>query len=85
MKQTSTAQKVSFIIAIISYLAAIGCIGATYYYTSELGSEHPVVASFGAAVVFFIGVGIVLHVIGRVNLPDLSMKFSNQPRENSDD
>ncbi|MCW8946928.1 MAG: hemerythrin family protein [Sedimenticola sp.] len=81
MKQTSTAQKVSFIIAIISYFAAIGCLAATYIYSGSLGSDHPVVASFGAAVVFFIGVGIVLHVIGRVNLPDLSMKFSSQPQD----
>ncbi|MCW8890942.1 MAG: hypothetical protein OQL20_09815 [Sedimenticola sp.] len=42
-------------------------------------------ASFGAAVVFFIGVGIVLHVIGRVNLPDLSMKFSSEQRDNNDE
>ncbi|GEM_PF-141235 len=85
VKQTSTAQKVSFIIAIISYLAAIGCVVGVFYYESELGGDHPVVASFGAAVVFFIGVGIVLHVIGRVNLPNLSMKFSNEQQDRSDD
>ncbi|TVO75309.1 hemerythrin family protein [Sedimenticola selenatireducens] len=85
MKQTSTAQKVSFIIAIISYIAAISCIGATVYYSGELGSDHPVVASFGASVVFFVGVGVVLHVIGKVSLPNLSMKFSadeqDKPKE----
>lgn len=82
MKQTSAAQKVSFIIAIISYIAAIGCIAATVYYSGELGSDHPVVASFGAAVVFFVGAGVVLHVIGKVNLPDLSMKFpTDKPKQ----
>ncbi|MCW8944717.1 MAG: hemerythrin family protein [Sedimenticola sp.] len=85
MKQTSTAQKISFIIAIFSYLAAIGCVVGVYYYESKLGGDHPVVASFGSAIVFFIGVGIVLHVIGRVNLPDLSMKFSKEQQDKTDD
>jgi len=72
--QTRRAQKVSFYIAVMSYITAIGCIFASVYYSGELGSDHPVVASFGAAVVFFLGVGIVLHVIGRVDIPDLKIK-----------
>lgn len=74
MTQTRRAQKVSFYIAIISYVAAIGCIFASVHYSAELGNNHPVVASFGAAVVFFVGVGIVLHVIGRADIPDLKIK-----------
>ncbi|MCW8908167.1 MAG: hemerythrin family protein [Sedimenticola sp.] len=81
MKQTSKAQKVSFVIAIISYLAAVGCIAASVYYSGELGGDHPVTASFAASVVFFLGVGIVLHVIGRVDIPDLSMKFRSDGQE----
>ena len=74
VRQRSIAQEISFVIAIISYLLAIGCIGATVYYANILGGDHPVSASFGAAVVFFFCVGVVLHVIGRVDLPDLSIR-----------
>jgi len=81
VKQTSKAQKVSFGIAIISYLAALGCIAATVYYSGELGGDHPITASFAAAVVFFVGAGIVLHVIGRVDIPDLSMKFRSDRQD----
>lgn len=81
MKQTSKAQKVSFAIAMISYLAAVGCIAATVYYSGELGGDHPITASFAATVVFFVGAGIVLHVIGRVDIPDLSMKFGTKRKE----
>lgn len=80
MKQTSKAQKVSFFIAIISYIAAVGCFFASFYYSGELGGDHPVVASYGAAVVFFVGVGIVLHVIGRVDLPDLKINSNSGDR-----
>jgi predicted tellurium resistance membrane protein TerC len=65
------AQKISLAIAMLCYLAAIGCVGAAFHFHGELGGEHPVVASLGASVVFFIGVGIVLHVIGRADLPNL--------------
>jgi formate hydrogenlyase subunit 3/multisubunit Na+/H+ antiporter MnhD subunit len=44
----------------ISYLAAVGC--------------GVVVGSLMASVVFFAGVGIVLQVIGSVDLPDLKIK-----------
>lgn len=80
MKKVGKGQKISFFVAIISYIAAIASVAGTFYSRSELGGDHPITASFGAAVVFFIGVGIVLHVIGRVDIPDLSMKFpSNKP------
>lgn len=81
MKQISKAQKVSFIVAIMSYIAAIGCVAGAIYYSGELGGDHPITASFMAAVVFFIGTGIVLHVIGRVDIPDLSMKFPPDEQE----
>ncbi len=73
-KQKGAAQKISFILAIISYLLAVGCVGATVYCSNVLGGDHPVSASFGAAVVFFSCVGIVLHVIGRADLPNLSIR-----------
>jgi len=65
------SQKVAFVIAIICYVAAAGCIAGVFYFGSTLGSEDPIVASLAATVVFCLGAGIVLHVIGRANLPDL--------------
>ncbi|MCP4994286.1 MAG: hemerythrin family protein [Gammaproteobacteria bacterium] len=67
-------QKTAFVVAIFFYIAALFCVGALYYYNGELGSDSPIVASFGASIVFFVGAGIVLHVIGKVSLPDLSIK-----------
>lgn len=84
MKQTRRAQKVSFYVAIISYVAAIGSVFASVYYSGELGGDHPVVASFGAAVVFFVGVGIVLHVIGRADIPDLKIRSAPGDADKTD-
>jgi hypothetical protein len=44
---------------------------ALFVWLGDLGGEHPVIASLGASLVFFVGAGIVLHVIGRANLPNL--------------
>jgi predicted tellurium resistance membrane protein TerC len=74
MKQRGIGQKIAFASAIIFYLCSIGCMIAAYYYTQQLGSDHPVVASLLASVVFCIGGGIVLHVIGKADLPDLKIQ-----------
>jgi hypothetical protein len=71
MKQRSKIQKMLMGIAVISYIVAIGC-GVAAAYTSD-GSANPVVASLMASVVFFVGVGIVLHVIGSTDLPSLKI------------
>ena len=69
-----TSQKIAFVVAICCYLAAVGCIVATAYFASQLGSDAPIVAAFSASIVFFTGAGIVLHVIGKSDLPDLRIK-----------
>jgi hypothetical protein len=71
MKQRSMIQKVLMGIAALSYITAIGC-GIAAGYLSD-GSANPVVASLMASVVFFAGVGIVLHVIGSTSLPSLKV------------
>jgi len=68
------AQKISFVLAILCYVAAMASVAATFYYYGELGGQSPIVASLGATAVFFLGTGIVLHVIGRSNLPDLRIR-----------
>ncbi len=72
-KPRGISQKIAFIIAIFCYLAALGCVAATAYYANQLGSESPIVAAFSASIVFFAACGIVLHVIGKSDLPDLSI------------
>ena len=64
-------QKVAMIIAIISYIAAAACGVAAGVLGGGLGD--PVTGSFMASVVFFAGAGIVLHVIGSVNLPSFKV------------
>jgi len=73
-KSRGISQKIAFTVAICSYLAAIGCIAATVYYGNQLGGDSPIVAAFSASIVFFAACGIVLHVIGKSNLPDLSIR-----------
>jgi predicted tellurium resistance membrane protein TerC len=62
----------------LCYLCAIACIVAVPWLLGDLGGDHPIVASLAAASVFFVGAGIVLHVIGRADLP--SLKPGRGPR-----
>lgn len=65
-------QKFLLVIAVINYLAAVACgIAAGYPGT---GFSDVVDASLMASVVFFLGVGIVLHVLANANIPDLRIK-----------
>ncbi len=65
-------QKLLLIIAVVNYLAAIAC-GVTAGYPGT-GFSDEVVASLMASVVFFVGIGIVTHVMANARLPDLRVK-----------
>jgi hypothetical protein len=65
-------QKLLLVIAVINYLAAVACGVAAGYPGTSFSDE--VVASLMASVVFFAGVGIVLHVLANARLPDLRIK-----------
>ena len=67
------AQRISVAFAYLFYLAAVACAGAVAWFTWRLGGNHPAVAAFAASVVFFVGGGIVLHVMGRADLPNLKV------------
>ena len=73
LESRKPAQKVSLIFAYICY--GIGCITLIIagYQGTMLGTNNPVFASLAASVVFFIGCGIVLHVMGVVSLPDFKI------------
>jgi hypothetical protein len=73
MAEQNRAQRISVAFAYLFYLAALCCIGAVAWFAMEHGSGHPSVAAFAASVVFFIGAGVVLHVMGRADLPDLKL------------
>jgi hypothetical protein len=64
-------QRVAYGAALVFYLCGALCLVALFVWLGDLGGEHPVIASLGASLVFFVGAGIVLHVIGRANLPNL--------------
>ena len=74
MKKQNTAQKVSVVFAYIFYVLAFVSLGAVAYFYQQHGGNHPAVAAWSAAIVFFIGGGIVLHVMGRADIPDFKIK-----------
>jgi hypothetical protein len=60
-------QRIVFGMAIICYVAAVACAFAAFLY-QEAHPGDPVRASLMAAVVFFIGCGVVLQIIGTARL-----------------
>ena len=75
MEQTFT-QKIVMGVAVLCYLAAFGFLLASLFYESRSESD-PLHASFMASVIFFVGCGIVLHVIARTRLKGL-IKFDEE-------
>jgi hypothetical protein len=60
-------QRIALAMAILCYIAAGASALAVFLYQSAVPSD-PVRASLIAMVVFFVGCGVVLHVIGRSRL-----------------
>lgn len=60
-------QRIAFAAAILCYAAAVASAFAAFLYQST-SSGDPVRASLIAAVVFFVGCGVVLHIIGTARL-----------------
>lgn len=60
----------------LSYVGAVATFIGIFIMKEEYGFEHPITSSFMASVVFFIGVGVVLQVIGTADLP--SLKFDKK-------
>ncbi|MCG8427297.1 MAG: hypothetical protein MI754_08085 [Chromatiales bacterium] len=73
-----TGQKISLIIGFISYFAAFITFLAALYKGYTIGTENPIFASLAASVVFFVGAGVVLHVIGAVSLPNLKIPKNDE-------
>lgn len=77
MKKYSFAQHIAFVIAILSYCAAVVCLVVAFFDPTDIQFGKAVYSSLLASTVFFIGMGIVLHVIGRANLPSLKIKLES--------
>jgi len=60
-------QRIAFSVAILCYVAAVASAIAAFLYQST-PSNDPVRASLMAMVVFFVGCGVVLHIIGTAHL-----------------
>ncbi len=73
MKARRISQKVSLAIAYLCYFTALLALLSAGYQVTLARTQDPIFASLLAAVVFFIGCGIVFQVIGNVNLPDLKI------------
>ena len=74
MRKQNITQKVAVVFAYIFYTCAVVSVVAAGYYYSLHGGDHRAVPAWGAAVVFFIGGGMVLHVMGRADIPDFRIK-----------
>lgn len=74
MRKQNITQKFSMVFAYIFYTFAVVSVAAAGYYYSQYGGDHSSVPAWGAAVVFFIGGGVVLHVMGRADIPDFRIK-----------
>ncbi len=64
-------RKLLLVLAVFSYLAA-GAAGAAAWWYQDRPQE--IVGSLMASIVFFAGVGVVLHVLANASLPDLRVK-----------
>lgn len=67
-------QRVAFGAALLFYACAILSFAAIFIWVGDLGGNHPIIGSLAASVVFFVGGGLVLHVIGQANLPYLRFR-----------
>lgn len=76
-------QRISLIAAFLCYGGAVACLVAIWLWVRDLGGDHPAIASLGASVVFFVGAGAVLHVMGRANLPSFRFHRDDDPPQGS--
>lgn len=74
MATRKIGQKTSLVIAYICYIGAVCSLIYAWYWNNNYGAESPIFASLLAIIIFLLSCGVVLHVIGKADLPDLSIK-----------
>ncbi|MCG8050265.1 MAG: hemerythrin family protein [Candidatus Thiodiazotropha endolucinida] len=80
-KSKSIFQKASLVSAGISFLLAIVSAVLLYFRIESVGKDDPISASFMASTFFFVCVGVVLTVIGKVDLPSFKLDNSESERK----
>lgn len=73
MKDKGIGQKVAYYSSLISFASIFVLAYILITYDQDTGTADSIIASMMAGMVFLGGVGIVLFVIGKANLPDLSI------------
>ncbi len=71
-------QKIAYGMALFSYCSAIVLTYILITYDQDPGTADSIIASMMAGIVFLGGVGIVLHVVGKANLPDLRIRSDKE-------
>ncbi len=74
MREKGIGQKIAYWMSIISFFSALILTYVLLTYDQDTGVEDSIIASMIAGIIFLGGVGIVLFVIGRANLPDLRIR-----------
>ncbi|NOQ89888.1 MAG: hypothetical protein GQ549_02970 [Gammaproteobacteria bacterium] len=73
-KRKSMLQKSSVIVGYVCFLLAVLCAVALYFKNQELGMQDPVTASLFASTFFFVFIGFVFMIMGKVDLPNLKIE-----------
>lgn len=73
-------QRIAFVVAVSCYVAAVVAAIAAFLHENA-SPEDPVRAALMATVVFFVGCGVVLHVIGRARLKGILSGSGDIDRE----
>jgi uncharacterized membrane protein len=60
-------QKIALVFAVLSYIGAVICVIGAVFFSGD-SEQDPARAAFMASVVFFVGCGVVLQVIGTAKL-----------------
>ena len=71
MRRRGLGQRLALACGFAGYLAAFATALAAAWWAATRGTGDPIFASLAAGAVFLGGAGIVLHVIGAADLPDL--------------
>lgn len=71
-------QKVALLVGKVCFVIAVGSGIFLYLKIDELGANHPVSASFLASIFFFTFVGILLSIVGKADIPDLTIRTSDK-------
>ena len=72
-KKKGFLQRASMVAGVICQVIALFCLVMTYLKSQTLGMEDVITASYLASSFFFCTCGIVMIIIGKADLPDLSM------------